>query len=116
MSKAANSVQVFGLYLVVPGMGFLLIPNVLLPLFGVPTTDEPWIRVVGVLVLALACYYTQAARKELKEFFRFTVYVRAAVFVVFTAFVLLRLAPPTLMVFGVVDLAGAIWTQLSLGS
>ena len=71
---------------------------------------------VGVLVLALAYYYVQAARKEPKEFFPFTVPVRAAVFVVFAAFVLLKLAPPTLIVFGVVDLAGAIWTQLLLGS
>lgn len=114
MSKAARSVHVFGLYLVLPGIGFLLIPNVLLPLLGAPTTDQPWIRVVGVLVLALAYYYTQAARKELTEFFPLTVRVRAAVFVVFAAFVLLKLAQPTLIMFGVVDLAGAIWTQLSL--
>ena len=116
MSKAAKSVHVFGLYLALPGLGFLLIPNVLLPLFGGPTTDQPWIRVVGVLVLALGYYYVQAARKELTEFFPVTVHVRVAVFVVFAAFVLLRLAPPTLIMFGVVDLAGAIWTQLSLRS
>jgi len=113
MSKVAKSVYVFGLYLLLPGMGFLLIPNVLLPLLGAPTTDEPWIRLTGVLVLALAYYYTQAARQELSEFFPLTVRVRTAVFVVFSGFVLLRLAPPALVLFGVIDLAGAIWTQLS---
>ncbi|HUT15560.1 MAG TPA: hypothetical protein VMY98_04870 [Anaerolineae bacterium] len=116
MSKAAKSVHVFGLYLVLPGIGFLLIPNVLLTLSGAPTTDQPWIRVVGLLVLALGYYYVQAARKDLSEFFPFTVHTRAALFLVFAVFVLLRLAPRALIVFGVVDLAGAIWTQRSLRS
>jgi hypothetical protein len=36
-----------GIYLVGLGLVLLLIPNVILPLFGFPTTEEVWIRVVG---------------------------------------------------------------------
>jgi hypothetical protein len=32
----------------------------------------------------------------------------------FIAFVVAGLAPPTLILFGVIDLAGAIWTALAL--
>jgi hypothetical protein len=116
MSKSAISVFVFGIYLVVIGLGFLLIPNTVLGLFGLPTTTEPWIRVVAMLLLILSYYYIQTARNEDKAFFRFTVHGRASVIVFFVAFVLLKIAPLTLLLFGVVDLLAAIWTALALRS
>ena len=114
MSKAANSLLVFGIYLIVIGLGFLVAPNMPLNLLGFPTTSEPWIRVVGMLLLILAYYYIQAARSEMTEFFRFTVNGRASVIVFFAAFVALGLAQPMLIMFGVVDLVAAIWTARAL--
>ncbi len=114
MSKAATSVFVFGIYLIVIGLGFLVMPNMPLGLFGFPPTSEPWIRVVGVLLLILAYYYIQTARNEITGFFRFTVHGRSAVIVVFGALVILRLAQPMLIMFGVVDLLAAIWTANAL--
>ncbi len=51
MSKAAKSLFVFGIYLIVIGLAFLLVPNIQLRLFGFPETSEPWIRVMAVLLL-----------------------------------------------------------------
>jgi hypothetical protein len=114
MSKAAISVLVFAIYLVVIGLGFLLAPNLVLGLFGFPDTSEVWIRVMAMLLLILAYYYIQAARNEMTGFFRFTVHGRASVIVFFVAFVVLGLAQPMLIGFGVVDLAAAIWTAWAL--
>ncbi len=114
MSKAARSLFVFGIYLIVIGLGFILTPNLVLRLFGFPETSEPWIRVMAMLLLFLAYYYIFASRKELTEFIRITVYVRASVILFFAAFVLLDLAQPMLLLFGAVDLVAAIWTWLSL--
>ncbi len=114
MSKAARSIFVFGIYLVVIGLGFLLAPNVPLDLLGFPTTTEPWIRVVGMLLLILGYYYIRVAPNELTAFFRLTVHGRASVFVFFVAFVVLGLAQPMLILFGVVDLLAAIWTAQAL--
>ena len=116
MSKAAKSILVFGIYLVVIGLGFLVAPNTPLALFGLPTTNEPWIRVVGLLLLILAYYYVQTARSEMQPFFRWTVHTRPLVLVCFIVFVALGLAQPMLIGFGVVDLLGAIWTGLALRS
>ncbi len=116
MSKAAKSVFVFGIYLIFIGLGFLLVPNTVLGLFGFPMTTEPWIQVVAMLLLILAYYYIQSARSELRSFFRFTVHGRASVILFFIAFVVLGLAPPILIMFGVVDLVAAIWTALALRS
>lgn len=114
MSKAARSVFVFGVYLYVVGTALLLVPNAFLALNRMAPAQDVWIRVVGILVLCLAFYYTQAARAGLAEFFRFTVPVRAAVCLAFLALVVLRLAEPPLALFGLVDLAGGVWTGLAL--
>lgn len=114
MSRAARSVYVFGFYMAVLGIVLVAAPNLLLTLNGLPTTSEVWIRVVGVLVLCLAVYYLLAARHELTEFFRWTVFVRASVMVFFAAFVVLGFVRPVFVVFGVVDLAAATWTALAL--
>ena len=116
MSYSAKTVFVFGIYLVVLGITLIAAPNLLLAAFGFPATNEVWIRVVGMLVLILAFYYTQAARKALTVFFQWTVYARASVFVFFLALVVLGLTKAALILFGAVDLLGAIWTGLALRS
>lgn len=114
MSKAAKSVLVFGVYLALLGVTLVAVPNVLLGVFAMPATSEIWIRVVGVLVLCLAFYYNQAARRGLTDFLQWTVYVRCFVFFSFVVFVVLGLVQPPLALFGVIDLLGAAWTLLAL--
>src|SRR5512135_1378306 len=116
MSKSARSVFVFGLYLGVLGIALVVVPNVLLGMFFLPITTEVWVRVVGMLVLFLGFYYIQAARKGMTDFFRWSLYPRATVILFFAIFVLLDLAKPPLILFGVMDLLGVIWTALALRS
>ena len=116
MKKARVSILVFGIYMVVVGLALLAIPNVLLSLFAYPATTEIWIRILGFVVVILGYYYLVAARFELTPFFRASVYGRPAVVVCFAALVLLGMAQPILILFGVVDLLGAIWTGLALRS
>lgn len=114
MSNAAKSIFVFGIYVMMSGLILLLIPNVALTLAGLPATNEIWIRVMGMIVAILGYYYLQAARLELTPFFRLTVHMRPLPVVVFVVFVALGLARPILVLFGVGDLMGAIWTGLAL--
>ena len=114
MTKAALSVFAFSVYLFVLGLVLLVVPNVLLGLFRFPETHEVWVRVVGMLVVILGYYYSTAARHELTPFLRATVFARFSVLVFFTAFVVIGLAPPVLILFGIIDAAGAIWTGLAL--
>ena len=104
----------FGVYLALLGVTLVVVPNALLGVFAMLATGEIWIRVVGVLVLCLAFYHTQAARHGPIEFFEWTVYVRCFVFVSLVGFVILGLVQPTLALFGVIDLLGATWTPLAL--
>ena len=114
MSRAAKSLLVFGIYLCGLGLILLLVPNLLLQVFGVPPTNEVWIRINGMFVLCLSFYYVRAARNELTIFIRWTVWPRIAVIIYFVAFVLLLSAPKGLLLFGLIDLLAAIWTWLAL--
>ena len=114
MSRAATSILVFGIYLAAIGAILLAWPNVLLMLLGFPPTTEVWIRVAGVLVLFLAYYFIQSARAGTVDFWRWTTHVRFALIFIFTGLVLLGLARPPLILLGVADFLGAIWTTLAL--
>ena len=114
MSKSAVSVFAAGLFLIFTGIGFFIVPNLVLPMFGLPETNEVWIRIMGMLVLFLGYYYFVAARKELKEFFKITISVRLIAFLCFLVLVLTKIAYPILIIFGIIDLAGAIWTIVAL--
>lgn len=114
MNRSAMSVFVFGVYLVGMGAGLVLAPNVLLGVFGTPPAADAWVRVVGVLALALAWYYIAAARSGTTAFFRWTIMARAGVFVLFAALALFFAAPMQLILFGSIDLLGAAWTWWAL--
>jgi hypothetical protein len=114
MSRAAKSLFVFGIYLCGLGAALLLAPNLLLRAFGVPPTNEVWIRINGMFVLCLSFYYVQAARNELTVFIRWTVWTRVAVIFYFAAFVLWASGPKALLWFGLIDLLAALWTWLAL--
>ncbi len=114
MSRAAWSMFVFGIYLVGLAAALLAVPNAVLSLFGLPATREVYIRIVGMLLFLLAFYYVLSARKEMTDFFKWTVYARASVIVFFTVFVLLDFVKPVLILFGAADLMAAVWTGLAL--
>ena len=116
MSKSARSVFVFSFYAYVLGAILVLIPNFLLRLFQLPPATDVSIRIAGMLIFLIGFYYFQASRNELRKFFQWSVYARISVLFFFIAFVVAGLAPPVLILFGVIDAAAAIWTQLSLRS
>ena len=113
-SSAAFSVKFFGVYALLTGLNLMFAPNMFLGMFGIPLTAEVWIRVVGVLAFNIGIYYWFAAKCEAKAFFEATVYARCFVFLAFATFVALGFVNKALILFGVVELAGAVWTWLAL--
>ncbi|SRR6266498_3982972 len=116
MSNPAKSMFAFGIYLFCVGFILVVMPNLAFMIFGLPGTEGVWVRAFGMLLLFLAFFCIQSARGEVTEYFQWSIYTRASVTVFFTAFVLMRLVNPALILFGLIDLAGAIWTGLALRS
>lgn len=114
MTNAAKSILVYGVYLLVLGVILVLIPNVPLSIFGIPTTHEVWIRVIGVMAGAFGNFYVRAARAGMTDFFRWTVASRIALVVFFIIFVAVGLAPINLLLLGAPDIPFVAWTVLAL--
>ena len=114
LRSAQRSVMVFGVYLLALALVLLAVPNVLLAIFGIPGTQEVWIRVVGMLVGFLGFYYVRYAALAERSFLTMTIQVRGSVPAFFLAFVLFAGAPWQLLLFAVFDILGAGWTWWSL--
>lgn len=116
MSKPAVSIFCFGIYLILLGLALILIPNFLLSIFTLPDVTDVWIRVAGMILFLLGYIYIRAGLDEegLTKFFRWTVHTRATVIIFLFVFVLFGLVKPIIVLFGVVDLAAAIWTAVTL--
>ena len=116
MSYSGRTVFVFGCYLLLLGLPLLLAPNLLLGLFGFPPPEEVWIRVVGLLVLYLGVYSVLSGRSGNLPFISATVPIRASVLVFFAVFVATEMVSPMLLLLGLPDLFGALWTWRALRS
>jgi hypothetical protein len=114
MSKAAVSIFVFGWYIFANAIILILAPNMMLSTLGLAPTKEPWLRLLGIMTLALSFYYLLAAREKVLPFFRWTILGRATVFVGVTALAIAGLVPAVIVSFAVIDGAGAMWTAAAL--
>ncbi len=95
------------------GLLLLVVPNFLLGLFRIDETNEPWVRVLGAVVLLLAFYYFVMALNGANTMIRATVYGRGLVALVLVVLAITT-GPWQLVLFAALDAAGATWTHLSL--
>jgi hypothetical protein len=114
LTPSAFSLTVYGIYLLANGIGLAVAPGLPLAMLGLPPTEEPWIRVLGLVAGEVGFYILFAARKNLVAFFPATVYGRAGAAVVFVALVASKLAPAQLLLFAAVDAVTATWTYLAM--
>ena len=113
-NAAAQSLQVFGIYLCIAGAGLLLAPGLLLVPLGMAVPTEVWIRMVGILALALGIGDVLAGRDLIASLIRWSVWRRLAAGVVIGLLVLMGLAPAALLLFAAVDIAAAMWTAIAI--
>lgn len=113
MSPASRSMTVWTAYVSILGAALLVIPNVILCVFQIDETDEPWIRIVGILLISLGAYYWTAVRDEYTPMYLASVWVRWGIVV---GLVVLAFAtgPWQLVLFASVDLLGGMWTYATL--
>ena len=112
--RASLSVLVFGTYLVGLGLTLLIAPNLLLGIFGIPRTDEVWVRILGVVLAVIGYYQIQAGRNRSDWFMRASVLGRTGIALTLFGLVAAGVAPLVIALFGAVDLAGAMWTAYAL--
>jgi hypothetical protein len=115
MKAAALSVGWFGAYLALAGMLLLVWPETTCEAIGLrPPGETMWPRLVGALLLDLAFYCLHAACRQDEAFIRRTVVTRPWTIVLLSGLIGFGLENPIVLVFGLIDLAAAIWTYRAL--
>ncbi len=112
--RAAQSVLVFGTYMIVQGLTLMLTPNLLLGILGLQLETSVWPRAVGWALIALGYFYVRNALADNRDFFGWTVQVRSAQFLVFIGFVTFGLASPILLATSGLEFLAGIWTWIEL--
>lgn len=113
MSWATRSMAVWTGYVLVLGVGLLLIPNVILSVFRIDETDETWIRILGLLLIGYGAFYWTAVQAEFTRLYRMSVVVRWGIGAGLIALAV-TVGPWQLVLFASVDLLGGVWTHVAL--
>lgn len=114
MEKAAKTVRLFGIYLLIEGVFLMFAPSSLLEMIGLPDPESVWRIVVGFVVVALGYYYVRNAKENLVPFFGFTVQVRIIQFVFFIWLYIFERGTLALVAFSFIEFASGMWTWNSL--
>jgi hypothetical protein len=114
MSRPARTLFAFGLYVVLTGLIFLTAPDFLIASLRLPPSPPGWPRLVGVLALVIGTYDLIGAHSECLPYIKASVPIRVAFAISMTILFLTRQMPVTVVAFGAIDAAGAIWTWAAL--
>ena len=116
MSKSAFTLKAFSLYVLAAGVLFALVPATTLALAGLSPAPDVWPRIVGLMALVIGVYYQAAAHAEAGAVIVASILTRGGFALAIAALVGLTLAPPPMLLFGLIDLVGALWTYAALRS
>lgn len=112
MKNLKTTIYVQVVYMILMGISFLLLPKVILPVFGFSEPTEIWIRVFGVLIICFSYYYWVLASAEIKIFFRASVLVRYFFCLSLVVLTLSGYAEKPLLLFALLETSLAIWTHV----
>jgi hypothetical protein len=118
LMKNAKYPSLYGqlIYVILTGLQLLVIPNVFLSIFGIETTNEVWIRVLGMLVLTLSFYYRAIAHHGNHEIVKATVWGRWFFCAGLIGLVIIGMAKPIFVGFALLEAGLAFWTWRELQS
>jgi hypothetical protein len=114
MNKVNKSVFIFGVYSLLMGIILLFVSKIILPIVGLPNSSDPWIRLLGFVLMCSSYYYIQSALKGNIDFARYTIHTRFFAPLVVIYLVATGKADWHFLSFGIVDGLGGVWTWLEL--
>lgn len=116
MKSVTISLKVFGIYLIlIPGIGLMIVPELILKLFSLRHGGENWLpRMIGLLAFIIGCFEISIAKNQISKLYNLTVYLRyfAALFMV--GLWLTGEVEISILAFAAIDAAGATWTMLTI--
>jgi uncharacterized membrane protein len=114
MNRVDKSIFIFGLYSLVMGIALLFMPNFILPLVGIPTTNEAWVYLLGFVLICSSYYYLRSSLNSNRAFAEYTTQTRFLAPLVVSFLIITKKADWHFLAFGIVDSLGGLWTWIEL--
>ena len=114
MNRTSKSILAFGLYSLIMGIVLLFLPTIVLPLFNLPVSGEPWLNLLGFVLICSGYYYCRSAFSGNLQFALYTTHTRFAAPLVVVYLIATGKADWHFLSFGIVDGLGGLWTWLEL--
>jgi hypothetical protein len=114
MNKVNRSIFFFGLYSSLMGIILLFFPKIVLPLFDLPVMGEPWLNLLGFVLICSSYYYIRSACSGNIQFALYTTHTRFAAPLVVLYLIASGKADWHFVSFGIVDGLGGLWTWYEL--
>ena len=94
----------------------LLIPGFFAGFLSLDISAELVIRILGMMLMFYGYFYIRSSMypEKMINFYKWTIHTRSSAIIFLLAFYLLGFANPIIISFGVIELAGAIWTLIEL--
>jgi uncharacterized protein YjeT (DUF2065 family) len=103
MKKTRRSLYYLASYLVFGGLGFLILPKLMLRLFmSNGDYSDVMIRLVGLMLLSLGIIIVQLIRYQIEQLYTTTLFVRSIIIAFLIAFYLIYNDPLLLVLFVIV--------------
>ncbi|HMW40105.1 MAG: hypothetical protein K1X68_03700 [Saprospiraceae bacterium] len=116
MTNSSKSAFYFGIYLISTGLVFILIPDTVISLMQLPAIPEGWGRMIGLLAAVIGIYYIVSGKANAQSFIKSSIYVRFGFLISVILLYLTGQMPVSIIIFGLVDALGAVWTAMALKS
>jgi hypothetical protein len=114
MKTNSKSIFIFGFYSLIMGMILLFFPTVVLPLVDLPVTGEPWVNLLGFVLICSSYYYIRSGMAGNMQFALYTTHTRFAAPLVVFYLIASGKADWHFLSFGLVDGLGGLWTWYEL--
>jgi hypothetical protein len=116
MSQSGKSLFYFGIYVLIMGLQFIFMPEMVIKLTQLPPVHLGWARAIGLLILVIGCYDAYCGYNNIKPLIKFSVIVRLGFALGAVLLFAFGLMPVSIILLGGVDALGAIWTYFALKS
>ena len=113
MTRSGKSLFYFGIYVVITGLLFIIIPENLISLLHLPEMPTGWARVVGLLALVIGTNDIYFGKTNQQSFIKASIFIRLGFALGATLLVVFKEMPATVILFGAVDALGSLWTAIA---
>lgn len=114
MTSSAKSLFYFGIYVLITGLQFIVVPEKLIALLQLPPIPQNWASVVGILALVIGSYDTFCGYTNVQPVIKISVYVRLGFAIATVLLFVSGQMPAGVLVMGAIDALGAMWTYFAL--